>query len=756
MKHLIFRRLCVFLLFLMGSSPLILADSTLTITNGAISNDKLPLVPNRTIEYISNGVIVSYSFKEAFSFAEEDAFEAYHWRIPGFNNISEEGLPALPFRVDIFNAPVGYEVSYTVIEEEYMDYEVATAISPKIGFGPSASLNEAIEAPYDGFYPLNTVYTSNEKYRGRPLYKFFVIPIQYNKKNNITRFYTNLSYKVEYVKKGQAKEAALSSLPKMPANNIIERISIPLVESSNEDDGVINPAEWTEECPTGLLITHNGLANEALRYIKWKKAMGYKFYGRVSKSWTYETVKQAVKDAYDNYEIEYLVILGDNQLVPGFDTTKYHDGTVYNYVTDHKYVCMDGEGDSFADIHKGRIPVSSKSEAEKYISKLINYEKNPPTEEAYYKRGLFIGRFQDGEQGYALDNYEDTRFIFTCENIRNYLNDWYLTDIARVYQADEGVTPIGYSKYWTYNFQSGYTTQQELDSLCILPAELRSESFNWHNKEGQNAYRDLIAEWEKQPAFVYYSGHGDVNRWGRPWFQSGDFLNNPNLVNAEKPSLVFSITCRTGEFDKPGCLASALVLQQGGPIGVFACTCFSWQSAQFPQIETLFNTIWNADFINPLFGWFQPNNIRARSRVVNYNKYPYTHPFPESSTMGEALDESTYRLEFFNLGNDTRYYHRYITHYFGDPTMRFFTSKPGTSQLPIITNRNGVYVTSFSYPKPDCVTVWDTKTDQMINYRCPSKIEITTDHIDDYVISVKTPGKIPAIWKGSNVSNQDF
>ena len=105
--------------------------------------------------------------------------------------------------------------------------------------------------------------------------------------------------------------------------------------------------------------------------------------------------------------IVWVLLGGDIDLVPTRVTNVDIFGPYGDHITtDYYYACLegnwnfDGDGyydewddslnlDLYSELFVGRVPVKTQVEAEQYVSKVLTYEKTPPTD--YITKALFLG-----------------------------------------------------------------------------------------------------------------------------------------------------------------------------------------------------------------------------------------------------------------------------------------------------------------------------------------------------------------------------
>ena len=131
-----------------------------------------------------------------------------------------------------------------------------------------------------------------------------------------------------------------------------------------------------KEGGTGIIVVSNtSMAAAAAAYQAQKDAEGFKVYAvTVSGTPTAESVRTQIRDVYDAYMPEYVVILGDVAIVPTFYSATSEASS------DLLYALMD-PGEGYADylgkdMLVGRVSVDTSSAVTDYISKLAAFVAN--------------------------------------------------------------------------------------------------------------------------------------------------------------------------------------------------------------------------------------------------------------------------------------------------------------------------------------------------------------------------------------------
>lgn len=702
-------------LTLLLAASLISANNTIWLNDNTADPD-----PTRDVEYLDNGVIVTYRFnsvsvKDDPLFANAKMVSFYGF---GFNDTDKK--PMIAVRNDKFAVPPGKAASVELVNSEYRDFQMELSparvpLTDNSDYGYTTDNVNPIET-YNGFFPENIIAPGNiEKYRGISLLNVTVSPIQYDVQNNITRIYSTVKYKITFT----AEESNVHSAPgdyNISANSILGNtiLNIKSIQSSEPEPDIVGVCK--ENVSDYLIITTNEFADAAQRLAEWKKHMGFNSHIVVDDAWTVEKVKSTVQNKYDTLEnLEFLLLIGDFEDVPApihtYTSKKYQ----FTYPTDIYYGCMEGTIDSYPDIYRGRLSVSSAEEADIVVDKIIQYENNPPKNADYYNTGVNCAEFQDGEDEYQ--NYEDRRFTLTSEEIRNCLMQ-IGKDIKRIYYTDRNITPLCWNNG---DYSNG-------DSI---PEELRKPNFAWDGNS-----EDIINAINRGAFYVLHRDHGNTTGWSRPYFQNGniDRLENKNML-----PVVFSINCQTGSFNNKICFAEKFIRKaDGGCVAIFAATNTSFSGYNDALICGMFDAIWPEPGLRPRY------NSRTSNRAQAVKPKP-------TYFLGQILDQGQVRMAetYGHKNNKISILTRELFHCFGDPSMRIHTDMPTNFEDVTITrDSTGV---SVHVSEKATVTFYDTRTKNITSFigrnaycptQCPDSIKvcISAHNKIPYIEGALTPG----------------
>jgi len=724
MKRTIFYLFCIWGLTV---SSAVAQKRTVSHETGTFVGESSAERPERRVSVSPDGVTVTYEFKHAVVLSDPDVADHYLWRISGFGHGVVPGEPDVPVHWDSFALPEGC-ASFTVSVLESACVDVPLRLSPARAPQPEGKESPAVVpdiAPYEGWFPREVVETGEVRvYRGRSVAEVGVYPVRYDWKNGVVRACSKIVYRVTF------GEGGLWSAPEgriAPDDSFLDNTTL------NGNVGAagyeaLRSAGDTGSAGRDYLILSTPEFEEAVRRLAdWKRTLGFGVHTRLRGDWTPERIKSAVKEVYRSApSLYYLLIVGDHDDVPAEDMARtivnQDDGNSYQYVTDYYYACMDGEDDVLADLHRGRLPVSTATEAMTVVDKIIRYERNPVRDTAFYDMGLHCAYFEDctlyGTYGPG-DGIEDKRFTLTSEEVRNYMLSKGKT-VNRVYFAYD----YNYSETDDYPPPT-FWNNGEYAWRDSIPVELQRPYFVW---DGDSA--DIVRYIDEGAFYLLYRGHGQGSYWQEPLFTVDDIQT---LSNGARLPVVFSITCLTGRFQEGTCLAETFIRNRnGGAVAVYASTETSYSGYNDAMVIGMFDAIWPDPGVD--------------SKLYNFLGMT-TSPFRlrETTRLGEILDQGLRRMEETwgaYRGHIYTQFSKEIFHCFGDPGMRIYTDTPTEFEKFSVTRDSlGVRVDLGS--EAGDIAFYDERTEE-IRFYTGRSAEYSGDA--RYVrVCVSGQNKVPAI-----------
>ncbi len=394
---------------------------------------------------------------------------------------------------------------------------------------------------------------------------------------------------------------------------------------------------------------------------------------------TAEEIRAFIQDEYNRCLVRpsYLLLFGDSQHIPPWtvqvSTTEDDEGNTIPVFapSDLPYVtALDGSQDDvffpLPYLAHGRIPVTSLSQAETVVDKIIAYESAPPTVGSFYQEMTFASYFQCC--WWSQPDGTTTRgYVQTSEQVRSYLVGQGF-GVERVYASDADYYQDA-SEDDYYDLGTRDDTPRFYRNGGALPGAIGPGSgFAW---DGDT--QDIKDAFADGRFLIFHRDHGNSSGWGDPPFDSGDA---GALSNGALQPVVFSINCSTGYFDNNTSFAETLLRHgNGGAVGVIAATRVTptWENNALSR--GLFDAIWPGF----LPGDGGPGAIVRLGDIHNYAKLYMLNQTWQPQPAG-SLDLTDVRRNF------------YLYHVIGDPTLEIWLENP---------NFNPPLTFGFHAPPPD-------------------------------------------------------
>ena len=314
-----------------------------------------------------------------------------------------------------------------------------------------------------------------------------------------------------------------------------------------------------------IIITNNSLEPTFLRLADWKTRKGIRTKvlttEHIDTTYTGDSyqqkIKAAIKSYYDNCpSLKYVLLAGDVDVVPAQmcvikyipnDTTYYEsDCPVDLYYANLGTMNWDGDGNGvygepndvvspYPQIAITRAPVSSVSDAETFVNRIIDYEASPNIE------------------GWSNN-------ILMCGNILKVyytIGDSIMSDAH--YKGETFYTDY-IAPYWNRNKVSFYDTGTDIPGVSdyeFIPQNIQ--------KELSKGYK-----------FVNMATHGNPTAWktegARYSTDYADTLNNSNHT------IIITTACLTNAFDSiPKCLSESFIRNpNSNVVSYFGCSRLGW------------------------------------------------------------------------------------------------------------------------------------------------------------------------------------
>lgn len=389
-----------------------------------------------------------------------------------------------------------------------------------------------------------------------------------------------------------------------------------------------------------IIITNESLEDSVIFFKNWKELLGYTV-KIVNISWIYsnyggfdeqEKIRNFLIDKYQIWGIEYLLIIGSNDLIPmrncynifssdnNLSTDYYYADLNSNWDSDgdRRYAEFsdDDKPDFYAEIIVGRIPLDEPTKVKQFCQKTINYEKDQGD---WKKKTLLIGAITNfaNEVGLGQDKTD-------CADLMELL--W-----ADVYQ------PNGYSRISMYEQDglepSDFTSDYPLTRENLL--QYISEGYGIINWGSHGLSNSSLRKWWESDNNI--NRVPDINEIKREYYITS---SDSYILNDEKPSIIFSCSCSNSDPKDQNNLGQSLL--ENGAVIFIGATEFSYYN----------------------YGWNHQND--GGSMTIDY--YFFDNYINLEKTCGKAFYDT-----LFNCWNDRNipsiFENMLVFNLFGDPSI---------------------------------------------------------------------------------------
>lgn len=677
----------------------------------------------RDIKEESDGITVTYTFPD-FALTPNQYFpNTYNWIIPGFGLNEAQGFPGVPFHKDTFTIPEGYHATISLIDSQFktIDNINLAPANPVIFDGDTTIILSEMKDVKD-YFPSEVIGINHEEqYRGINLIDATITPLRYCVHDKKAQVFSLIKYKIEFIPNNESYTNQKKSC--ISGSDGTERIISNIINNWKQKDpfnellsASSNLLPITED--RYLIITSDQYSNCIDEFVDWKQTLGYMVFveSRPRGQWTVHDVEETVRQYLEIYDIKYLLIVGNTQDVPAQSVSiTYNNDTKYG-ISDYQY-SLPQEGTYLSQIMNGRIPVDNTYELQIILDKVINYEKNPVTDNSFYHTGIncteFISsEFVLGTNEFAfggIESHEYKPYTLISENIRKHLRDNFNMNIKRIYYANNYINPLWWNQ-WDYS------------NGANIPSDIRKNVFNWNGNTN-----DILNSINAGALYVFKMGNENDGMWANPNFET---YHINTLSNANKLPIVFSIDSSTGCYQTTeNCFAERFLKNpNGGCVAIFANSALSLTA----ESGTM-----GLGMIDAMFPTLHPSYV--------YNYYSTSVNNMPSYELGEIMLKGKAKLnETFGYYDSNRVrFAKEILQCFGDPSMHINTNAPLSFSSPYIYFRNGrIFIESAE----ECqISVYD-RTSNTVYSISGTSLAAPVPPLNDFVISLKKHNHKPYVW----------
>ncbi len=539
-----------------------------------------------------SGVSVSYSVN-SFSFVptEIDGHEMNNIELQGSWLPNDAGAPNLPGGGKYIAIPQGSVAVLKIIslrKESYKNIDVAPA--PRI---PLDTDRGPLQYPIridiytsDAFYPANPVTLSKpSKIRGVDVVMLGVTPFQYNPITKELVVYRDIEIRIEFEGgNGRFGEERLRSPFWDPIleDAILNYASLPAVDygkralSSRSNTG----AEY-------LIIVPNGADYltwaSQVREFRIKQGITTEIRTLAETGGNDAVVLEAyINNVYNTWDPVPAAILlmadygynADNNIISPYYEVWCKSDNIYG----------DVDEDELPDIIMARMTANNYTQLETYVTKIINYEMNPPTSAAFYDHPITA-------VGWEVDRW----FQINAESIGGYFRDVHGKDPVRINAVSMGNPD---TDPWSIATNTEMVLHEFGPSgLGYIPGS--PQELGGFVGGDATAINNAI---NNGAFFVLHRDHGTETGWQEPQY---DNMDMDGLQNTELP-FIFSINCLSGKYNSSEeCYTEKIHRYRfngvnSGALGVISASETSYSFVNDTYVWGLFDNMW-PDFM-PEYG----------------------------------------------------------------------------------------------------------------------------------------------------------
>lgn len=615
-----------------------------------------PTEPTRTVTHDGSSFTLEYSLP-SMSYHDKVSSKL-ELSVPGdmFAPFTHIGDYRLPRRIESFEIPTNgeYEISVEVLDSKvYQNVVLEKTLSLSFDDGGSVTtipspLTVLEKAALKSASPASKL--DNTIYRGHHIGHISIQPAYYDEHDRTLTVYHKFAVKVKMIGETEELSQPVSFIAEEP---ILQEIHLPVTISNVEDEDTPERLAGYAQLmnvPRYIILTVSEFLPYVENFADWKRLMGYnvKVITQPSGLWDVGTVESTLRSMYaESKGIDAVLIVGDYDLIPSPIITD----PLKDFPSDYQYMCLDGYGDTEADVLYGRIPASNHREVTAVLNKIMVWERKSVNTKAYYSNIVAIARFEDedGDNGYG-DGFEDRAFVWNSETMARYLgSNGY--KITRCYNASSASNPTN----WSTKYPGG---GQE------IPSYLKRPNFAW--RDGASAITTAI---KNMPMLVAYRGHGTSHSLYMKNQELGLNLDSHDYsftaqdfkaaIQHVPGAIYFNSACLTCAFHLNSsagpCLGTQMILPiDGGAIGVLGASGSGYTTYNNYFYQAFFESMWNpTDSVN---GWTNSKRLNKIGDIIRRAQ--------------ETVSENGATSSYSSLR------HKRMCTYFGDPTMRVFLDVP--------------------------------------------------------------------------------
>ena len=411
------------------------------------------------------------SLKASFSFSTIEAQDFNNERgtfsiltLPNTVIGGNEGDPQIPVVNELIAVPFGAQPTIHVTSFSSTDYKLSDlGIETLVPRQPSLRKDQKPEdvpfvyneAAYKSTRGLRSepqaVVSVEGTMRGIQVGKMTIEPVSYDPVSNTLRVFNDIEVTVSF---DGADAKATEDLLVKTYTPYFDIIYSQLFNGRMVRDAYSEHPDLYTTPVKMMVITTSTYANNTTfqNWVNWKKQKGIytTVYTTATTGTTAASIKSFIRNKYSQDAPTFVVIVGDTD-----DVTYSLSSSTTSKVTDLYYSTTE-DSDLWPEMFLSRMPISSTTELENLLNKIMTYEQYTMSDPSYLSKVLLIAgsdgtwnpRVGQPTINYAADNYFNTAHGFT--NVYKYLDSY-----TNCYSNMN--TGIGFANYTAHGGETGWS-----------------------------------------------------------------------------------------------------------------------------------------------------------------------------------------------------------------------------------------------------------------------------------------------------------
>lgn len=571
--------------------------------------------------------------------------------LPGAFLFNDAGMPNLPGQGRYIAMPQGAVAKLKILSQRTeiihnVDLSPAPVIPAENDDRPLRYVKNPTVYSKNSLYPAQPVQIStHEQIRGVDVVMLGITPFQYNPITKDLIVYRDIKVQIDFEGgNGHFGDDAYRSHYWDPIfqDALLNHASLPVIDYNKRFQSYSKKAT-SDECEY-IIISPDGSdfvrwADSLANFRNQQGILTHVFTLTDVGGNTTAAIETFINDAYNNWTIKpaACLLLGDygtDQQSNVISPLKTLEGETFP--SDHVYA--DVNSDNMAEMVFGRIVANNNAQLTTMCSKILNYERNPPTDTSYYQHPIT-----------AL-GWQTERWFQLCSEV---VGGYFRTKLGKhpvrinaIYQGTPGpiwssTNPNSVVSYFGPS-GTGYIPQTPAEMPCCWSGGTAAQ-INTAIEDGS--------------FLLQHRDHGMETGWGEPSYTN----SNIDLLHNTRTTFVMSINCLTGKYNLSyDCFAERFLkhMYNGQNSGALGLVCPSEVSYSF---------------VNDVFAWGMYDNMWP-DFMPSYGTTPASRGvYPAFGMVAGKyfLQQSGWP---YNTGNKMITY--YLFHMHGDTFLRLFSEKP--------------------------------------------------------------------------------